>query len=58
VGAVVGPWLVVSIALVLLWAVTGGGAFWPVWPIAGWGIAVWMKAGAMLREGPPRAPAT
>jgi hypothetical protein len=58
VGAVVGPWLVVSIALVLLWAVSGGGAFWPVWPILGWGIAVWMKAGAVLRERPPRARAT
>jgi len=55
VGALVGPWLVVSIALVLLWAVSGGGAFWPMWPILGWGIAVWMKAGAVLREGPPRA---
>lgn len=24
--------------LVALWAVTGAGEFWPVWPIAGWGI--------------------
>jgi class 3 adenylate cyclase len=25
---------------VLLWALTGGGYFWPVWPALGWGVAV------------------
>jgi hypothetical protein len=27
-------------AAVALWALTGMGYFWPVWPILGWGIAV------------------
>src|SRR4051812_21070131 len=25
--------------LVGLWGVTGGGEFWPIWSIAGWGVA-------------------
>jgi hypothetical protein len=30
--------------LVLIWALTGAGFFWPVFPIAGWGIAVALNA--------------
>jgi hypothetical protein len=30
--------------LVIIWAVGGGGYFWPVWPIAGWGIGVAFNA--------------
>ena len=26
--------------LIVIWAVTGAGFFWPVFPIAGWGFAV------------------
>jgi len=26
--------------LVIIWAVSGRGYFWPIWPILGWGIAV------------------
>jgi hypothetical protein len=29
-----------SILLVAIWALTGAGYFWPVWPILGWGIFV------------------
>jgi class 3 adenylate cyclase len=25
---------------VLVWGLTGGGYFWPIWPAAGWGLAV------------------
>ena len=33
-------WGAVSIVLVVVWALTNpGGFFWPVWPIAGMGIA-------------------
>ncbi|MDJ0954415.1 MAG: 2TM domain-containing protein [Acidimicrobiia bacterium] len=33
-------YLVVNAFLVLIWALTSGGYFWPVWPILGWGIGV------------------
>jgi hypothetical protein len=34
------PFLAVSILLVAIWALTGAGYFWPVWPILGWGLFV------------------
>jgi len=30
----------VQLGLVVLWALCGGGYFWPVWPFMGWGIGV------------------
>jgi hypothetical protein len=30
--------------LVLIWASTSAGYFWPIWPMAGWGIGVVMHA--------------
>jgi hypothetical protein len=32
--------LLVNALLVIVWAVTGAGYFWPVWPILGWGIGL------------------
>jgi hypothetical protein len=29
-----------SVLLVAIWAFTGMGYFWPVWPILGWGVFV------------------
>jgi hypothetical protein len=34
-----GPFVGVSVMLVAIWALTGMGYFWPVWPIMGWGIS-------------------
>jgi hypothetical protein len=34
-----GPYVCVSLMLVGIWALTGMGYFWPVWPIMGWGIS-------------------
>jgi hypothetical protein len=31
-------WVSTSIMLVAIWALTGAGYFWPVWPILGWGL--------------------
>ena len=36
--------LKVSVILVLIWAVTGFGYFWPVWPLAFWGFFVFRHA--------------
>jgi eukaryotic-like serine/threonine-protein kinase len=33
-------YLLVNVFLIAIWAVIGGGYFWPIWPILGWGIAV------------------
>ncbi len=33
-------WAVFAVFFVILWAVTGAGYFWPVFPILGWGIGV------------------
>lgn len=33
-------YLAVSALMVLIWVVAGAGAFWPIWPVVGWGIGV------------------
>ena len=37
-------YVAVNALLVLIWAATGAGYFWPVWPMLGWGIAVVIHA--------------
>jgi hypothetical protein len=36
----VAAFVAVNLLLVAIWALTGAGYFWPVWPILGWGIGV------------------
>src|SRR5664279_6419847 len=38
--------------LVVIWAMTGAGFFWPVFPIVGWGIGVAAKALGHLQDAP------
>jgi hypothetical protein len=33
-------YVLVNTMLVVIWAVTGSGFFWPIFPILGWGIGV------------------
>ena len=33
-------YMIFCVAIIALWAVTGLGYFWPIWPIMGWGIGV------------------
>jgi hypothetical protein len=33
-------YVAVNAMLVVIWAVTGSGFFWPIFPILGWGIGV------------------
>ena len=33
-------YLTVNTMLIAIWAVSGAGYFWPIWPILGWGIGV------------------
>ena len=53
-------YLVVNLALIGIWAASGGGYFWPIWPILGWGIGVGCHAAPLLarRDAPPPRRAT
>jgi Domain of unknown function (DUF1707)/2TM domain len=42
-------YLSVMALLVVIWALTGMGYFWPVWPALGWGIGIASHAGAAFR---------
>ncbi len=33
-------YVLVNALLVVIWAFSGHGYFWPIWPIAGWGLAI------------------
>ena len=33
-------YIIVNVLLVVVWAASGHGYFWPIWPIAGWGIGL------------------
>jgi|SRR5829696_9164992 len=37
-------YVVVNAMLVAIWAITGAGFFWPIFPILGWGIGVGANA--------------
>jgi hypothetical protein len=38
----------VMVLLVVIWAVTGAGYFWPVWPMLGWGIGLFSHGAGAL----------
>ena len=37
-------YVLVNAALVGIWAFTGQGYFWPIWPILGWGVGMGFHA--------------
>ena len=43
-------YLMVMALLVAIWALTGAGYFWPVWPALGWGIGVFAHAPRRARR--------
>lgn len=49
------PWAIFAVFFIVIWAVTGAGYFWPVWPILGWGLGVALNGVAAHRtsETPP-----
>lgn len=44
----VAVYLSVNLVLIGIWAAAGGGEFWPIWPILGWGAAVACHAAPIL----------
>jgi hypothetical protein len=49
-------YLAVMALLVVIWALTGMGYFWPVWPMLGWGIGLVSHGGAVRRPARRRTP--
>jgi hypothetical protein len=45
-------YVLVNALLVVIWAVTGAGFFWPVFPIVGWGIGVAFNAWSVYGQRP------
>jgi hypothetical protein len=37
-------YVVINGFIILVWAVTGAGSFWPIWVLAGWGIGLVLHA--------------
>jgi class 3 adenylate cyclase len=52
-------YLLVNLLLIGIWAASGGGYFWPIWPILGWGIGVAAHGAPLVgfRSGPRRTEA-
>ena len=49
----VAAYVAVMVLLVVIWALSGAGYFWPMWPALGWGIA--LVTGKGHRPRAPRA---
>ncbi len=42
----------VNVMLVVIWAASGAGYFWPIWSIAGWGVGLALHAWSVYGERP------
>lgn len=42
----------VNMMLVVIWAASGAGYFWPIWSIAGWGIGLALHAWRVYGQRP------
>lgn len=45
-------YVLVNALLIAIWAVTGAGFFWPVFPLLGWGIGLAFNAWAVYGQRP------
>jgi class 3 adenylate cyclase len=48
-------YILVNLLLIGIWAASGGGYFWPIWPILGWGVGVGCHAAPLLAGGRGRS---
>jgi hypothetical protein len=54
----VAAFLAVNLVLIVIWAATGAGYFWPIWPLLGWGLGLigpWGQCRAVTPRHRPRA---
>ena len=54
----VAAFVVVNLVLVVVWALSGAGHFWPAWSILGWGLALARPGGCGRGRTAYREPAT
>ena len=47
-----GVYVLVNTMLIIIWAATGAGYFWPIWPIGGWGIGLVIHAFTVYSQKP------
>jgi hypothetical protein len=47
--------LAVNLVLIAIWAATGAGYFWPIWPLLGWGLGLMGPCGRPLHRRRPQA---
>lgn len=45
-------YVIVNTLIVIIWAASGAGYFWPMWPILGWGIGLALNAWSVYFERP------
>jgi hypothetical protein len=43
-------WASVAVLLLVVWALTGAGVFWPIWPIGFWGLGLVLGHGGPHRR--------
>ena len=48
-------YLAVNLMLIVIWAATGAGYFWPIWPLLGWGIGLMAPCGRAWPQRRPQA---
>ena len=48
----VAAYVIVNVGLVVIWALSGAGYFWPIWPILGWGVGLAFNAWAVYVRKP------
>ncbi len=48
----VAVYVVVNTMLVVVWAASGAGYFWPIWPIVGWGVGLALNAWSIYGRKP------
>jgi hypothetical protein len=48
----VAAYVIVNSMLVVIWALSSGGYFWPMWPMLGWGIGLAFNAWAVYFQRP------
>lgn len=47
-----GVYAIVNLMLVIIWAASDGGYFWPIWTLGGWGIGVVAHAFSVYGQRP------
>lgn len=48
----VAVYVIVNAMLVGIWAISGAGYFWPMWPLLGWGVGLAIHAWSTFFEKP------